>query len=110
MSFRIHLSVTALLIASWAPLLPVNCPLESDNKEGYQAYKEALSRSRELFCRRTGRAEQFDNGDSRLITALNNLPDLRRNRVSTQEPSRCTYAAINSEKSLERRTQNWPPC
>jgi len=80
----------------------------SDNKEGYQAYKEGrYSRSRDYFVAALWRAEQFDNGDLRLNSlALITLADFSRNRVKYSGASRCTYGAINSEESsLERRTE-----
>ena len=65
MSFRIHLSVTALLIASWGTTASGQLPSwESDNKAGCQAYKAGRYLEAEnYFVAALGRAEQFDNGD-----------------------------------------------
>jgi len=100
--FRIHLSVIALLIASWGTSafrsLP---PWESDNKAGYQAYKEGRYLEAENYF--VAALGGLNNSTRRFAphTALNNLAGLyvgqgKYSRSRAVVPTR----AINSEEIL----------
>src|SRR5712664_367812 len=109
MSFRIHLSVTALLIASWGTTASGQLPSwESDNRAGYQAYKEGrYIEAQNYFLAALGRAEQFGEGDPRLITALNNLAGLYvgQGKYSAAEPLYQHALSIRKEFSGTEDTE-----